>query len=146
MKSFIRVSFILASFILLTSSVASAQVSDRLMFTAPFPFVAAGTLLPAGEYTIAPISDAPALITLSGTHGSLLLMEVDQLMPSMAALEHGVPNELVFRKLKDGTYALSEVWETGDQHGVQSAWEALNGGRAVTAAQGDVVRVPGVTK
>jgi hypothetical protein len=103
---------------------ASAQTLGRMTFTTTFPFVAAGKTLPAGTYSVEPVSGAPGAIALTDALHHLVLMQVDPAGP----LEPGagrIESEVAFTKLENGTYAIDQLWNEGDQAGVVVAWTAL---------------------
>ncbi|HKW02102.1 MAG TPA: hypothetical protein VJN96_19930 [Vicinamibacterales bacterium] len=142
MKSIIRSAFILASLSFVGVSSAHAQVLDRITFTAPFPFVAAGKTLPAGTYTLAPVGDTPAVVALSSDRRTLVLMEVDPAsLPRDASQRTG--SEVIFTKLDNGDYAMREVWDEGNQSAADIAWTALrHAGEAAAAPAAHDVKVP----
>jgi hypothetical protein len=142
MKSIIRSALILASLSFIGASAAQAQVLDRLTFTTSFPFVAAGKTLPAGTYTLAPVGDTPAVVALSGDRRTLVLMEVDP--ASLPRNERpGFGAEVIFTKLENGDYALSEVRDEGMQTAADIAWTALrHAGEAAAAPAAHDVKVP----
>ncbi len=131
MKSLFRTSLLLVAALLL-SVPASAQVYNRLTFTAPFSFVAAGMILPAGTYSIAPTSSAPDVLALTNDRRTVVLMEVDAAPPPNQPL---AKSELVFRKLDDGRYELTQVWNAADDSGANVAWAAFNGTRGLDVAE-----------
>ncbi len=141
MKSIIRSALILSA-ILLVSVSAQAQVIDRMTFTTSFPFVAAGKTLPAGTYTLEPVGNTPAVVALTSDRRTFVLMEVDA-----ASLPRGdnerITSEVLFTKLEDGEYALSEVRDEGMQSAADFAWTALrHAGEAAAAPAVHDVKVP----
>jgi hypothetical protein len=132
MKSIVRTAFILCSMLLIGAS-AQAQVLDRMTFTTSFPFVAAGQTLPAGTYTLAPVGDAPGIVSLTSDRRTLVLFEVEP-----ASLPRGeserMSSEVIFKKLGDGEYALSEVRDEGMQSAADLAWIAFHHAAEATAA------------
>jgi hypothetical protein len=124
MKNFLRTGLILPSIVLVlfAAAPAAAQVNDHLTFSTSFPFTVAGVQLPAGRYSVAQVPGAPSVFELTGVGGKFVLMEVDETVNPLAANRNQIDNELVFKKLEDGTYALSEIWDRQDQSGVQVAW------------------------
>jgi hypothetical protein len=131
MRSLLRTSLLFAA-ALIISVPASAQVYNRVTFTAPFSFVAAGKILPAGTYSIAPTSSAPNVLALTNDRRTVVLMEVDAAPPPDQPL---AKSELVFRKLDDGRYELTQVWNAADDSGANIAWAAFNGTRGVAASE-----------
>jgi len=124
MTSVIRTALILSGVLLWAAGAANAQTLDRMTFTTSFSFVAAGKTMPAGTYSIEQVSDVPGAIVLTDGQHRLALMEVD----AAASPEPGagrIETEAVFTKLENGTYALDQLWNEGDQAGVQIAWTAL---------------------
>jgi hypothetical protein len=78
-SSFLRIFLVLAGFACLTVP-AKAQAVDQLLVKIPFPFVAAGQTLPAGEYRISRLrDDKPRVLLLANRHDHsanvLLLIE-----------------------------------------------------------------------
>jgi hypothetical protein len=134
MKSFLRTHLILlAALLVFGVASASAQVHDRLNFSTPFPFIAAGTELPAGSYSVAQVPGAPAILELTGVGGKHVVMMVDDASNPSAANRNEISDELVFKKLDNGTYALKSVWDEAVQSGLDVAW--LNFYHASAAAE-----------
>lgn len=141
MKSIIRSALVLSSILLISAS-AQAQVIDRMTFTTSFPFVAGGKTLPAGTYTIEPVGNAPAVVALTSDRRTFILMEIDA-----ASLPRGdnerITSEVLFTKLEDGEFALSEVRDEGMQSAADIAWTALrHAGEAAAAPAVHDVKVP----
>jgi hypothetical protein len=119
---------------------ASAQVHDRLNFSTPFPFIAAGTELPAGSYSIAQVPGAPAILELTGVGGKVVVMLVENASNPSAANLNEISNELVFKKLDSGTYALKSVWDEAVQSGVDIAWLNFHHGSAVAEPTSQTIK------
>lgn len=142
MKSIIRSALILSAILLVGAATAQAQVLDRMTFTTSFPFVAAGKTLPAGTYTLAPVGNTPAVMALTNDRRTLVLMEIDAASPPRDESQ-GLSSEVIFTKLGDGEYALSEVRDEGMQSAADIAWTALrHGGEAAAAPAVHGLRVP----
>jgi len=146
MKSIIRTALLLGSALFAGAGVAQAQVIDRMTFTTSFPFVAAGKTLPAGTYTIEPVGNTPAVVALTSDRRTFILMEIDP-----ASLPRGdnerITSEVLFTKLEDGQFALSEVRDEGMQSVADIAWTALrHAGEAAAAPAVHDVKVPAATE
>ena len=146
MKSIIRSALILSSLPFIGASTAQAQVMDRMTFTTSFPFVAAGKTLPAGTYTIEPVGNTPAVVALTSDRRTLVLMLID---PASLPRDESqrVGSEVIFTKLENGDYALSEVRDEGMQSAADIAWTALrHAGEAAAAPAVHDVKVPAATE
>lgn len=96
------------------SAVAVQAQSQRSRITIPFTFIAAGKILPAGEYTFAPNSkDSFHVWLLEGQKGGDAV-----LFPTvpLRARQTQEETKLIFSKYDD-QYFLSEIWTAGDQNG-----------------------------
>jgi hypothetical protein len=67
--------------LLLAAATASAQSTHHLRVTVPFPFVAAGTNCPAGDYTV-DIDRHTSLVTLSSRPNSILFLTINDPWPA----------------------------------------------------------------
>ncbi len=124
MRSLVR-SIGIAGGILLLAGVhnASAQIVDTLEFTTSFPFTVGNAAMPAGSYTIRPDDDNPAILLLTGAHGSVLFQT-----ESAQASETPSKTEIVFKRYRDG-YVLKDIWIEGSNIGAETI--AVEGERHV---------------
>ena len=104
---------ILGCFALLAMPNAYAQSEEKVTASIPFEFTAGGSMLPAGEYTISRVANAP---------GMLLIRSEDNHTARFFGVEnayvHQTPDrtELVFNEVGD-KYFLSQVWVEGEDLG-----------------------------
>lgn len=101
-----------------TAAVASAQVSSALNFTTHFAFQVGRSVLPAGTYTIAPLSPMSNVMEVSGPGRIALALAgpAGTILGQPAAAS--IRNELVFQKQR-GRFVLLQAWNEGDQAGVR---------------------------
>jgi len=107
------VSAVLTLLVALGTVAVKAQ-SQRSRITIPFTFVAAGKILPAGEYTFGPNSkDSFHVWVLAGQkNGDAVLFPTVPLR----ARQTQEDTKLIFSKYYD-QYFLSEIWTAGEQNG-----------------------------
>jgi hypothetical protein len=98
--------------------VAHAQIVNQLDFTMSQPFTVADTTLPAGSYTIRPVSGTEStVIEIVGASGHpSVMVDADSTQPDPA--QSG--SHLVFNKYKN-VLALSQVFPGGGNAGYQLA-------------------------
>jgi len=93
----------------------AAQVANRFVFTAPFPFYAGNVKLPAGSYIITEpnLSDNIVLIRNSaGTKGELI-----SFIPT-TSLDPQKETDVTFQKYGDTGY-LQTLWVEGETNGIE---------------------------
>jgi hypothetical protein len=109
----VRAGLVAAALMLVAAAPARAQLIDTMKFQTTFPFVAAGTTMPAGAYTVTPLPGDNSLMRLSNGQTSVLLFT-----------ENDTPrrpprsDEVIFTKQGD-TYVLREIWSAGTGSGVE---------------------------
>jgi hypothetical protein len=140
MKYVFRTTLLSCALLLGTGAAASAQVSSALNFTTHFAFQVGRTVLPAGTYTIVPMSamsnamevsnPGHVAVALAGPAGAILGQ------PATAPIR----NELIFQKQR-GRYVLLQAWNEGDQAGVQM-YNAVLPIQEEVGTPGHVVAVP----
>lgn len=92
---------------------ASARAGEVIV-KVPFPFVAGGRTLPAGEYVMQPAGQDPAVMLIRGenaNHGSsafVLTIPADGHDPA------GDKPSLTFTRVEN-QYRLSTIWESGSE-------------------------------
>jgi hypothetical protein len=97
-------------------SMGSAQITSQLAFKMSQPVVVGNTTLPAGSYTIRPISGTDqAVIEIASTNGKpAVIAEVELIQPDGA--QNGT--HLVFNRYKN-VLALSQIFPGGGNQGYQ---------------------------
>jgi len=92
-----------------------AQIENRVDVNVPFSFYAGSTLLPAGSYTISPISGAPLTLLVRSENE-----KVGVVIETVPAEATNLPKEtdLVFDELA-GKHFLSMIWVDGSSMGYQ---------------------------
>jgi hypothetical protein len=96
---------------LLVAAVGFAQQSTPMRADIPFSFIAGGTTLPAGAYTVD-----------TSTRGIIIVKSVEQkastAIPTMPvqSLDIQAASKLMFHRYGN-TYLLSQVWTQGDYNG-----------------------------
>jgi hypothetical protein len=100
-----------------TSALASAQVSSALNFTTHFAFQVGRSVLPAGTYTIAPLTAQSNVMEVSNPdHIAVVLASpAGQILGQPVAAP--IRNELIFQKQR-GRFVLMQAWNEADQGGV----------------------------
>ncbi|MBK9166668.1 MAG: hypothetical protein IPM24_04295 [Bryobacterales bacterium] len=91
----------------LTALPAAAQ--STIVVNVPFDFYAADKLLPAGEYTLAPLSDSKVNITLLRAVGSGKMVAVAD-HPRGNHAKRNEKTRVVFNKYPGEKYFLSQTW------------------------------------
>lgn len=109
MKKFINVAVLL----LLSASAASAQLLEQARITVPFAFVAAGKVLPAGDYKVQVNPDHNVLVISS--HDRLSAMV---LVPGSE--RSAQPGTRIRFRLQDEKWVLNGVTISGVVHEVRS--------------------------
>jgi hypothetical protein len=75
--------------------VAEGQITNSVDFRASSPFIAGETTLPAGSYSIKPVSDFPGLLEISSVaHGTSVLVDTESTSSDTASKT----TDLVFNK------------------------------------------------
>jgi hypothetical protein len=109
---------VLIALVLMTIGVypGSAQVTAQLTFKMSESFVVGNATLPAGSYTIRPVSGTDqAVIEIASTKGKpAVIAEVELIQPDRA--QNG--NHLVFNRYKN-VLALSQIFPGGGNQGYQ---------------------------
>jgi hypothetical protein len=115
MRSFVR-SIGMAGGILVLAGIqnASAQITNPIEFTTAFPFTVGNSTMPAGAYTIRPDGDNPAILELTGKHGSVLF-QTDSAQSDRPAAK----TEVVFKRYGN-EYLLKNVWLEGSTYGAET--------------------------
>ena len=93
---------------------ASAQIVYPVEFTTSFPFTVGNTTVPAGNYTIRPDDDNPAVMELTGMHAAVLFET-----QNTQARETPSKTEVVFKRYGDG-YVLKDIFLEGSNDGAES--------------------------
>ena len=96
--------------LLLAASACIAQSKGDVVAAIPFPFVVAGHTLLAGRYILSPVNANTLRIRESMGPGMFVSTNVAQ------RSESDNSSKLVFHRYQ-GTYFLSQVWITGNDHG-----------------------------
>ena len=112
-KRVFGISAVLTLLVALTVVSVQAQ-SQRSRINIPFAFVAAGKILPAGEYTFGPnSSDSFHVWLLEGERGGDAVVFPTVTLRARQTQEQ---TKLIFSKYDD-QYFLSEIWTVGEQTG-----------------------------
>lgn len=102
----------LLAILLLATGLSSAQIGRQpVKATIPFDFMAGRTSLPAGEYTVAALSDIGTL-WVSGDSSEKALLNSQAVQASMPA----AATKLVFHRYGD-QYFLRQIWVQGEIRG-----------------------------
>jgi hypothetical protein len=118
MKFITRIALLSAVVLLGAPAIASAQMRYPVRFTAPFAFQVGHRLLPAGEYVLAPLSNDQYAFTLSNGKQSVMFMKGDGLGRNPDPKWSSSSDLVVFER-GDNHYVLCQVWDSGEQLGVQ---------------------------
>jgi hypothetical protein len=108
----IRTIALLAILVGLAVGVASAQSAEPMTFRAPFDFVVGDQLLPAGEYTVRPVSVTGTLSFHSADGKFNVFIHSLPLYRRDSAEKY----KLVFHRY-GSRYWVSEIWAAGDSTG-----------------------------
>jgi len=94
---------------LLGAASSYAQIENRIDVNVPFSFYVGNTLLPAGSYTVRPMSDSPQTLLVGTADG-----KVEVLVGTFASVPADAPKNtsLVFDELA-GKQFLSMIWVEG---------------------------------
>ena len=93
---------------------ASAQITNPIEFTTSFAFTVGNATMPAGAYTIRPDDDNPAILQLTGKHGSVLFQT-----DSAQAGRPAAKTEVVFKRY-GSEYILKNIWSAGSDTGAET--------------------------
>jgi hypothetical protein len=93
---------------------ASAQITEPVEFTTAFPFTVGSASVPAGSYTIAPDTDNPDILTLTGPDTGVFFQ-----VRGIRAPKDASKTEVVFRRYGQG-YVLHDVWMAGTATGSEA--------------------------
>jgi hypothetical protein len=115
-KHLFRISMIAA----LATGASFAQLKPIVQVHVPFGFVAGNKTLPAGDYTVGQMPNAPVLAIQSSDYQTWMLGTLNY-AKSPKIQERG---RLVFHRYGD-TYILAEMWEAGSAEGFQLPKTAL---------------------
>jgi hypothetical protein len=122
MRTLFRTALLLTGIVLLFPTLASAQVTESLRFSAAFPFRAGHSTLPAGTYTVTPMSTAPSVVEVSNGR-DFALMETDPAAtPLDPTVSHGRTPAITFFEQKHGPNVLAQIWDQGEGADVASAF------------------------
>ncbi len=111
MKTLLTAAFLVAA---LTALPAAAQ--STIVVNVPFDFYAADKLLPAGEYTLAPLSDSKVNIIMLRAAGSGGMVAVAD-RPEGNPATRNKKTRVVFTKYPGERYVLSQTWVEGEPLG-----------------------------
>ena len=109
----VRAALVAAAVILGTGAPARAQLIDTMKFKTSFPFVAAGTTMPAGAYTVTPVPGDNSLMRLSNGQTSVLMFTENDAPRRPPRID-----EVTFTKQGE-TYVLREIWDASTGSGVE---------------------------
>ena len=116
MKSLFLIVVASSFFAVAGSTLALAQVVDKIVADIPFGFMVRDTTLPAGQYTIKRLDSVnPNAMEIRSADG------VERLVFLVGSAEAVTPpdqTKLVFDRVGD-QYFLSEIFEVGDRSGVE---------------------------
>src|SRR4029453_15432182 len=94
-------------------SPASAQIYQQMTFKTTFPFMVGKTLLPAGSYTVGPVSDGTgAVLEIRGARRAAMFLAENAGAPRVDPKESAV----LFNRSGDH-YVLTEIWDASDREG-----------------------------
>jgi hypothetical protein len=94
---------------------APAQISNSVNFTAPFPFYAGNTKLPAGSYKVTQATFDSSVLMIESTNGGHSAFV--EFTPTQADAGHKA-TDVGFKKYGT-TEVLNTVWVAGQQFGMQ---------------------------
>ena len=116
MKSLFLIVVASSFFAVAGSTLALAQVVDKIVADIPFGFMVNNTTLPAGEYTIKRLdSMEPGVMEISSADGSERLIF---LVGSAQTNKEPDQTKLIFDRVGD-QYFLSKIFEVADSSGVE---------------------------
>lgn len=116
MKKQIKRAFAIVSLLVIAAvcTVASAQVSRTVVVNVPFDFVVGNERLPAGEYTVRPVSrNSEKTLLVRSLDGSAAATVITNAVESGAATDKA---KLNFTRYED-QYFLAQIWTPGSRAG-----------------------------
>ena len=132
MTSLVRRIAAFTGFAMLVSiSVAHAQIPSPVGFTTTFPFTVGNTMLPAGSYTVTPSDEDSLLFELTGPQTGVGVYFEVQSAPAPTGAKTGV----VFERY-GLAYILKDVWVDGSATGIEATAAALARPKSIQALNG----------
>ncbi len=109
----LKISAVVAVMMLTAAVSAGAQQAQRLTFTVPFSFSVENKVLPAGSYSISPLSATSSVIRSNTGSAAAVFVSI----PTKGNTGRVNP-ELVFERHGD-TNILRTIWEAGTDAGLE---------------------------
>jgi hypothetical protein len=104
--------------------VGSASAQETVVAKVPFPFVVRGEEFPAGRYEIRPNGDG--VLSIRGTDNKSAIVVITT--PADGRDPLGDQPSLVFTRVENDVYRLSQIWEAGTEG---RALQGLNAGARI---------------